>query len=301
MSDHHIFSLVPVEVFMDDRLTKTDLRVLGAILSWRNKTTNLMWPKRSQIAERCNLSLPKISTATTHLVTLGWLKKEGKGGCSRSSQYLFCIPDFILKTVPDSGTVPKTGTVPDSGTKTVPDSGTRNKQTIEQTIKQTNVVVGAREKTENSDADAIEKNIALKKWLEYFMNVQGYAQCEAQTVDTVPMFLEWEKMGVTDDDMVFAELAVSKSLRGKKPTTPLYYRQIVVDIVQKRKSQDTAGNGPGSQSTLNTNQGEYDDTKRRNNKTHSSTGRKPTAVEIQQQAERAYWARKERDARTLIG
>ena len=71
---------MPIEAFMDDRLTKTDLRVLGAILSWRNKNTNLCWPKREQIAERCNLSVFKISTSTTHLVELGWLKKEGKGG-----------------------------------------------------------------------------------------------------------------------------------------------------------------------------------------------------------------------------
>jgi hypothetical protein len=144
--------------------------------------------------------------------------------------------------------------------------------------------------------DAIETNKALKRWLEYFMNGKGYAQCEAQTVDTVPMFLEWVKEGVTDDDMVFAELAVTKSLRGKKPTTPLYYRQIVKDIVQKRKSQDTAGNGPGSHSTTqNTNQGGNYGTKRHNNETNSFTGGKPTAAELHEQSVRGVYAKQQRE------
>ena len=143
--------------------------------------------------------------------------------------------------------------------------------------------------------DAIETNIALKRWLEYFVK-KGYSQWEYQTVDTVPMFLEWEKKGVTDDDMVFAEIAVSKSLKGKKPTTPLYYRQIVADIVEKRKSQDTAVNGPGSQSSKHTKHGEYDGTKRRNNETNFNAGRKPTAQEIQQAARRAWEAKQQRQS-----
>jgi len=156
MSDIDIFSIMPVEVFMDERLSKTDLRVLGAILTFRNKNTNLCWPKRSQIAERCLLSLPKISTATTHLVSLGWLKKSGNGGCSRASNYQLCVPEIKAKTVPDSGTVPTvpdsgTQTVPDSGTITVPDSGRGIQQTNEQTIKQTNKDI--RKKTVIMDHD----------------------------------------------------------------------------------------------------------------------------------------------------
>jgi hypothetical protein len=125
--------MIPVEAFLDDRLSKTELRVLGAILSFVDKKTGMCWPKREQIAERCGLSLPKISTATSSLVGLGWLQKEGDGGRSRSTNYKVLTPVLIPKTVPDSGTVPKTETVPYSGTKTVPDSGTGIKQTIEQT------------------------------------------------------------------------------------------------------------------------------------------------------------------------
>lgn len=124
---------MPIEAFLDDRLSKTDLRVLGAILSFADKKTGLCWPKREQLAERCGLSLPKISTATTSLVSLGWLEKEGDGGRSRSVHYKVITPILITKTVPNSGTVPDSETVPDSGTKTVPDSGTGIKQTNEQT------------------------------------------------------------------------------------------------------------------------------------------------------------------------
>lgn len=119
-----IFSIMPVEAFMDDRLTKTDLRVLGAILSWRNKNTNLMWPKREKIAERCNLPLCKISTATTHLVALNWLEKEGDGGRSRSSQYKLTVPDILIKTLTDLVTVTNSVTVTDLVTETLTDSVT---------------------------------------------------------------------------------------------------------------------------------------------------------------------------------
>lgn len=119
MADY--FSIMPVEIFADDRLTKTDLRVLGAIMSWRNKTTNLCHPSREQISERCGLPLCKISTATAHLVELGWLEKRGNGGRSTHCVYKFCIPE----TVTDSETVTNSVTVTDSVIKTVTDLVTK--------------------------------------------------------------------------------------------------------------------------------------------------------------------------------
>jgi hypothetical protein len=115
-----IFSIMPVEVFADDRLTKTDLRVLGAILSFRNKTTNLCCPRREAIAERTGLPICKISTATTHLVELGWLEKSGSGGRSSPSHYEFRLPDRFSNTVTDSVRVSKVKTVTDSVTVTEP-------------------------------------------------------------------------------------------------------------------------------------------------------------------------------------
>jgi hypothetical protein len=161
-----VFSIVPIEVFTDERLSKTDLRVLGAVLSFRNKDTNLCWPKREQIAERCGLPLCKISTATTHLVDLGWLEKSGDGGRSRSTQYKLLIPNLATKTITESVTVTKSETVTDSETKTVTDLVTKTvtklvrgiKQTSEQTIEQTN-----KEYVDQSAAPEKAKKQAAKK------------------------------------------------------------------------------------------------------------------------------------------
>lgn len=92
-----IYSMIPVDVFMDDRLTKTDIRVLGALLSFREKSANICWPTREKLASRCNLPLCKISTSTSHLVELGWLQKTGDGGKSSPSKYEFLIP-FLGKS-----------------------------------------------------------------------------------------------------------------------------------------------------------------------------------------------------------
>lgn len=127
-----VFAFMPVEVFADPRLTLTQLRVLGVIYSFRSKDTNIAFPKRAAIAKRCGLSVTKISTATTALVELGWLKKTGKGGFSRPVEYQVCFP----KTIPFSGTVTDLGTVTEIGTKTVPESGTRTNG--EQISEQTN-------------------------------------------------------------------------------------------------------------------------------------------------------------------
>jgi hypothetical protein len=129
-----IFSIVPIEVCLDDRLTKTDIRVLIALMSFRGKNTNCVWPKRETLSIRCGLSLSKISKSTSNLVKLGWLKKNGNGGRSSPANYEILVPD-INNTIPDSGTVykktpPDSGTVykktlPKSGTKTLPKSGTK--------------------------------------------------------------------------------------------------------------------------------------------------------------------------------
>lgn len=113
-----IFAIVPVAAFLDKRLTLKQLRVLGALLSFRSKSSNTVWPSREAIAERCGMHLSSISTATSALERLGWLVKEGKGGFSKASRYTITVPH----TVAQSATVADPATVAHSATSTVDDS-----------------------------------------------------------------------------------------------------------------------------------------------------------------------------------
>ena len=126
------FSLVPLEVIKDKRLTLWQVRVLVALFSFRNRDTNTVWPSRNAIAERSGMHPSNISTTTTELVGLGWLSKEGMGGFSKSSRYTITTPD--LETVADSTTVAEPTTVADSATRMrIAAPATRKEQTIEQT------------------------------------------------------------------------------------------------------------------------------------------------------------------------
>lgn len=175
-----IFSIVPIEVWADKRLTLKQMRVLGVLFSFRNKNTDIVWPSRIQIAERCGMSVCHISTATTDLERLGWLRKDGKGGHSKSTRYAITVPDFVdvktvpesgtaadSETVPDSGTVLDCGTVPESGTGGVPESGTRLRVPEsgtgkEQTSEQTRVVDVAPVSRKTADALRGEKPPSTK-------------------------------------------------------------------------------------------------------------------------------------------
>lgn len=87
------FSLIPYQVFLDDRISKTELRVLGAILSFGDGNTSQFYLSLEQISERCGLPHKKISRAITGLSSLGWIKKTGKGGNSSH-----CLYEFTLDT-----------------------------------------------------------------------------------------------------------------------------------------------------------------------------------------------------------
>ena len=139
---YSVFSIVPIEVFGDKRLTLEQMRVLGVLLSFRGKDTNIAFPKRSDIAERCGMHPANISSATSALERLGWIKKEGKGGHSRPTRFTFSIPE----TVADQATVAQSATVAESATGSVAqqatrlriaDSATGSEHTSEQTSKQT--------------------------------------------------------------------------------------------------------------------------------------------------------------------
>ena len=148
------FSVVPIEVIQDKRLTLEQTRVLIALFSFRNKVTNTVWPSRAAIAERTGMHPSNISSATTALVALGWLAKDGLGGHSKATRYTLCSPDLAPKsparpaasTVAQSATVAEQATVAASATQTVAhsatpplaDQATRKEQSIEQSNEQKN-------------------------------------------------------------------------------------------------------------------------------------------------------------------
>lgn len=156
MSNLALFSIVPVEVLSDKRLTLEQMRVLIGLLSFRSKNTDVVWPGRDALAERCGGMHPaNISKATSALVTLGWLEKDGNGGRSQSSCYRIIVPDLeklstnksenekLSKTLAESATsqtvaesaTNTTETVAQSATKTVAQSARGIEQTIEDTNK----------------------------------------------------------------------------------------------------------------------------------------------------------------------
>jgi hypothetical protein len=152
------FSIVPVEVAFDSRLTSRHMRVLIALLSFRNRNTGLINPGRELISLRCGLPVQRVSSVTTQLVELGWLKKQGNGGRSCSCFYTFQVPESVTEllnesvysleetketvtnpvTVTEIETVtnPVTKTVTNLVTKTVTNLVTGKEQTNEQTIEQ---------------------------------------------------------------------------------------------------------------------------------------------------------------------
>lgn len=99
------FSLVPIEVILDRRLTLRQMRVLIALFSFRSKTTNVVWPSRSALAIRTGMDAASISMATGALTRLGWLEKDGQGGRSRASRYTLCVPEISTETVASNETV----------------------------------------------------------------------------------------------------------------------------------------------------------------------------------------------------
>jgi hypothetical protein len=135
----NVFSIVPIEVWQDGRLTKEQIRVLGALLSFRAKNTDWVWPGRDAIAERCGMHIVNISQATRALVRLGWLVKEGDGAHSKSCQYRVTVPDVGVPTPPlaESATPPlvESATPPlaESATPPLAESARGKEETTEHT------------------------------------------------------------------------------------------------------------------------------------------------------------------------
>jgi hypothetical protein len=127
------FSILPIEALRDTRLTPRDLRVLIALHAFKDQAGRC-WPSRGLLAALTGLPEARISVATSRLVALGWVAKEGSGGRSRSCRYWLSAPETVTGSVtvtdPVTVTKPVTKTVTDSVTKTV----TETVRGIEQTM-----------------------------------------------------------------------------------------------------------------------------------------------------------------------
>ncbi len=171
----NVFSIVPIEMLADRRLTLWHLRVLIALLSFRSKNTDCVWPSRETLAERCGgMHLTNVSKVTSELCELGWLTKEGTGGKSRATRYRITVPDLETvaesATVADSATQP-TQTVAESTTQTVADSATGKEETSELTTK-SNIPPSVASKPRppekiTFDADEKKFNIPMARYPEW--------------------------------------------------------------------------------------------------------------------------------------
>lgn len=173
------FIIVPFDVLADDRLTLRQIRVLMSILSWRKKNTNVSAISREMIAERTGYPPSRVSTITSELETLGWIKKDGNGGRSRWIRYQICDVHINKKDglndyqnsdcldderIAETVTVTKTETVTDSdlngyqnGNETVTKRGTRIDTDKEQKEIQRDSAQKI-ERTHHPEANASEKS-----------------------------------------------------------------------------------------------------------------------------------------------
>lgn len=140
-SSKGMFAMVPLAVIQDRRLTLEQTRVLIALYSFRNKTSDIVWPSRETLAGLTGIHPSNISSATTALVGLGWVRKTGDGGLSRAARYTLCDPEETVaeqatNSVAESATkkvaeraTPKAGKVAESATPKVADQATPPQQT----------------------------------------------------------------------------------------------------------------------------------------------------------------------------
>jgi hypothetical protein len=214
-----LFTIVPNDIWLDPRLSKTDLRVLGAILSFRAKNTNIVWPSRAKIGERTGLPETKISVATGRLVRLGWLEKEGKGGFSKATRYLVKVPELGSTTVPESVTVTDSVTVTESVTKTVTEPVTR----IEQTNEQTNTLnKGGRKRFVEPTVEQVQaycqernNNIDAERFVDFY-TAKGWMLGKNKMKDWKAAVRTWEKRNHANSSQPSGISLAERATRARK-------------------------------------------------------------------------------------
>lgn len=104
-----------------------------------------------------------------------------------------------------------------------------------------------------------DKNLSALKWVEYFVNKHGFSIHEAQTAKTVPMFIRWNKDGVTVEDVELAILVANGWLSKKgesKALSPVLYDKFLKDVLtekQQTQKNPLEGNQAGSMSIITDN------------------------------------------------
>jgi len=95
------YLFAPLEALTDSLLSDPERRVLLALFSFRDKTTNTVWPSIASIAERANIKDKTwVSKITTSLADKGWLykKKRGFTGCN---SYALLFPERLSNLDPE--------------------------------------------------------------------------------------------------------------------------------------------------------------------------------------------------------
>lgn len=87
------FAVIPICILKDDRLNRSHLRILIALLSLN--TEEVINPPRHTISELTGYSLNAVSRYTGELVKLGYLNKTGNGGRGISSGYELVYPESM--------------------------------------------------------------------------------------------------------------------------------------------------------------------------------------------------------------
>ena len=99
------FAAIPYEVLADQRLTLRQLRALLVLYKYVNRKKgpdgNLVWPSRKVLSGWTGYPPKVISKVTSDLQRLGWLRKVGNGGCSRSARYVLAtsIPGSAAEAI----------------------------------------------------------------------------------------------------------------------------------------------------------------------------------------------------------
>ena len=140
------FSPLPIEALADSRLSKTDLRVLGA-LHYRNGQLGC-FPSRADICEITRLHKSNVSRSITNLARHGWLQKNGR--------------EFILAVV-DMATIVAESTTSEVVESTTNGSGINNQKSLLQQPKVAEPTT--RNRTKENSKRKIKEQVCYPPWL----------------------------------------------------------------------------------------------------------------------------------------